>query len=243
MEFNRISLFDVDSTNNYASNLMKSETLPHASVITAQFQTQGRGQRDNEWHGAANQNLMATWIFYFDHLKVANSFIYNQAVALALRSSISVCLGKDVYIKWPNDIIVQDKKIAGILIENNIQGDNVKSSLCGIGVNVLQLQFPVSNATSMRLAGSNIESVDSMLVIVHEQLLKHLEMLHNNPVGINSQYLQHLYQRGKTIEFLYKDARLVGQIIGVDDWGRLQIATTSQGNQVFQAGEIRCIWE
>ena len=243
MEINRISLFEVDSTNNYASNLMKSETLPHASVITAQFQTRGRGQRDNEWHSDAHQNLMATWIFYFNHLKLANSFIYNQAVALALRKSISVCLEKDVYIKWPNDIIVQDKKIAGILIENNIQGDNVKSSICGIGVNIFQWEFPINNATSMRLEGSSIENVDSMLVIVHQQLLEHLELINNNPIAIKNQYLQHLYQMGKNIDFLYKDLHLVGKITGVDEWGRLQIATTSQGNQVFQAGEIRWIWE
>jgi len=68
-------------------------------------------------------------------------------------------------------------------------------------------------------------------------------MLQNNPVGINKQYLQHLYQIGKNIEFLYKGARLVGQIIGVDEWGRLQIETASNGTRFFQAGEIRWIWE
>ncbi len=242
MEINRISLFEVDSTNNYASNLMESETLPHASVITAQFQTQGRGQRGNEWHGAANQNLMATWVFHFKYLKTADSFVYNQAVALALRKGISEWLDKDVFIKWPNDIIVQDKKIAGILIENNIQGDNVRSSLCGIGVNVLQLQFPLGNATSLRLEGSKIDKVDDLLSNVHEQLLQHLELIQNSPIGIHKQYLQHLYQLGNKIEFYHNNLRIEGQIKGVDEWGRLHVESPSLGSQYFQAGEIRWVW-
>ncbi len=242
MEINRISLLEVDSTNNYASKLIKSETLPHASVITAQFQTQGKGQRGNEWHGAANQNLMATWVFYFNRLKIADSFVYNQAVALALRKSISEWLDKDVFIKWPNDIIVQDKKIAGILIENNIQGDNVKSSLCGIGVNVLQLQFPLGNATSLRLEGSKIDKIDDLLNHVHEQLLQHLELFQNSPIGIHKQYLKHLYQLGKTVGFYYNNQQVQGQIKGVDEWGRLEVDIESKGSHFFQAGEIRWIW-
>lgn len=242
MEINRISLFEVDSTNNYASNLMKSETLPHASVITAQFQTQGRGQRGNEWQGTANQNLMATWVFYFNRLKIADSFVYNQAVALALRKSISKWLDKDVFIKWPNDIIVEDKKIAGILIENNIQGDIVKSSLCGIGVNVLQLQFPIGNATSLRLEGSKIDKVDDLLNNVHEQLLLHLEMIQNSPIGIHKQYLQYLYKLGENACFNFKDVQVQGQIKGIDEWGRLEVNIESKGSHFFQAGEIRWVW-
>ena len=96
---------------------------------------------------------------------------------------------------------------------------------------------------SMRLEGSSIENVDSMLVIVHQQLLEHLELINNNPIAIKNQYLQHLYQMGKNIDFLYKDLHLVGKITGVDEWGRLQIETASNGTRFFQAGEIRWIWE
>lgn len=242
MEINRISLLEIDSTNNYASNLMKSETLPHGTVITAQFQTKGRGQRENSWEGSSHQNLAATWVFHFDHLKVANGFIYNQAIALALRQSIHDWIHQSVYIKWPNDIIVNDKKIAGILIENYIQGDDIKSSLCGIGVNIFQTHFSFPHATSLVLAGSDIASTDSFLETLHENLLEKLEELKLHPSLIREQYLLHLYRAKDLIALKHNEQVTRGYIQGVDEWGRL-IFSIENSIHLFQSGEVQWIWE
>lgn len=242
MEINRISLFEIDSTNNYASNLMKSERLPHGTVITAQFQTQGRGQRENSWEGASDQNLAATWIFHFEDLKVANGFVYNQSIALALRQSIQEWVHQPVYIKWPNDIIVNNKKIAGILIENYIQGDEIKSSLCGIGVNIFQTHFSFPLATSLVLEGSNIASTDSFLQTLHKNLLEKLEELILNPLVIRDQYLLQLYRAKDLIALKHNEHVIQGHIQGVDEWGRLMFSN-EKGTQLFQSGEIQWIWE
>ncbi len=242
MEINRISLLEIDSTNNYASNLMKSERLPHGTVITAQFQTQGRGQRENSWEGASDQNLAATWIFHFKDLKVANGFVYNQSIALAVRQSIQDWVHQSVYIKWPNDIIVKDKKIAGILIENYIQGDEIKSSLCGIGVNIFQTQFSFPHATSLVLAGSDIASTDSFLQTLHKNLLEKLEDLKLNPFVIREQYLLHLFRSKDLIALKHNEQVIHGYIQGVDEWGRL-IFSIEKRIHHFQSGEIQWIWE
>lgn len=242
MEINRISLFEIDSTNNYASNLMKSETLPHGTVITAQFQTQGRGQRENMWEGNCNQNLTASWIFHFDELKVVNGFLYNQSIALALRQSICGWLHQDVYIKWPNDIIVNDKKIAGVLIENFIQGDEIKSSICGIGANIFQTHFSFPQATSLILEGSDIPSTDSFLQTLHENLLEKLEELKLHPAMIREQYLLHLYRAQELIALKHNEQVIHGKIQGVDEWGRL-VFTNDNGTHLFQSGEIQWIWK
>jgi BirA family biotin operon repressor/biotin-[acetyl-CoA-carboxylase] ligase len=242
MEINRISLLEIDSTNNYASNLMKSERLPHGTVITAQFQTQGRGQRENSWEGASDQNLAATWIFHFKDLKVANGFVYNQSIALAVRQSIHDWINQEVFIKWPNDIIVNDKKIAGILIENYIQGDDIKSSLCGIGVNIFQTQFSFPHATSLVLAGSDIASTDSFLQTLHKNLLEKLEELKLNPFVIREQYLLHLFRSKDLIALKHNEQVIHGYIQGVDEWGRL-IFSIEKRIHHFQSGEIQWIWE
>jgi BirA family biotin operon repressor/biotin-[acetyl-CoA-carboxylase] ligase len=242
MEINRISLLEVDSTNNYASNLMKSETLPHGSVITAQFQTHGRGQREHTWASEANKNLMASWVFHFSLFKVTRSFAYNQAIALALRESIAQFLNHEVYIKWPNDIVVQNKKLAGILIENMVQGDTIKSSICGIGVNVFQQSFEVQHASSMILQGAQLKDVDEVLYCLHQNLLKRIESVHSHPVLMDREYLQHLYQFGKNIDFYHNQRKMGGQIKGVDEWGRLLLETHDGKTHHFQAGEIQWIW-
>jgi len=242
MEINRISLLEVDSTNNYASNLLKSERLPHGSVITAQFQTQGRGQRDNVWFSEADQNLMASWVFHFSHLKVSQGFAYNQAVALSLRQTIAQFLHHDVLIKWPNDIVVQNKKVAGVLIENVVQGDAIKTSICGIGVNVFQQQFELSHASSMALMGAKLNHVDQLLLALHENLMTQLNHIQSNANSISRAYQQHLYQAGQFVEFYHNHDQRSGRINGVDEWGRLIIEIDNGVIQHFHAGEIRWIW-
>jgi len=220
---------------------MKSERLPHGTVITAQFQTQGRGQRENSWEGASDQNLAATWIFHFEDLKVTHGFVYNQSIALAVRQSIQEWVHQDVYIKWPNDIIVDDKKIAGILIENFIQGDDIKSSLCGIGVNIFQTHFSFPHATSLLLAGAEIASTDSFLFTLHKNLREALIHMQHSAAKINEQYLSNLYCANELIALKHNEQLIHGYIQGVDEWGRL-IFTNESGAQRYQSGEIQWVW-
>lgn len=150
MEIGRkiIQLNTVDSTSNYIANLIKEGQIVSGTVILADEQTAGRGQRAANWESQPGMNL--TFSFYLDNvnLSVDDQFRISQIVALSL---IQLLKGYsiDAKIKWPNDIYVGNKKIAGVLIENQLQGVNVKSSIVGIGLNVNQSDLGELNATSI----------------------------------------------------------------------------------------------
>ncbi|MEN9332308.1 MAG: hypothetical protein RLZZ94_1398 [Bacteroidota bacterium] len=109
----------VDSTNTYAHQLI-SEGLSEDALIYCGEQTAGRGQRGNTWVSNRDQ------------------FVFNMIIAVAVSSYLESKGIENVKIKWPNDILVNNKKIAGLLIENSLKGDKISSSIVGIGLNLNQ---------------------------------------------------------------------------------------------------------
>ena len=118
-----IALDKIDSTNNYAMLLIKNEefskkNLPEeGTVITANYQWQGRGQQGANWHSELGLNLMASYILYPNFLPFNQLFALSQAIALGCLHCLKQFTAKTVCIKWPNDLFVEDKKIGGILID------------------------------------------------------------------------------------------------------------------------------
>lgn len=146
---------ELPSTNSYAAEYLSQKSLEGAflstqgSVFTTFNQTAGRGQRDNNWQSAPDKNLAFTVILHPRFLSATQQFCISIAVALAVQDTI-----KDIFeaankhflvnqlkIKWPNDIYIGDKKIAGILIQNTLQGATIQASIVGIGINVNQTDF------------------------------------------------------------------------------------------------------
>lgn len=243
MEINRISLSEVDSTNNYAAKLILEGKVPHATVISALHQTQGRGQRSNVWKTAAGQNITASWIFHFNTSNFELLVCLNKAISLALRNTISDWLpGEMVQIKWPNDIYVNQNKISGTLIETHMHADKTSTLICGIGINVYQTEFESPKATSLKAVQKDFNrSLDELLVQLHHSLLKALEEYGKQPSGPWLQEYTHLlmgYQQKRN--FIVQNQSLAGTVQGVDQWGRLMILT-EKGIEYFQAGEI--IWQ
>ncbi|HYQ56854.1 MAG TPA: biotin--[acetyl-CoA-carboxylase] ligase, partial [Draconibacterium sp.] len=124
---NIILLSEVDSTNNYAKQLV-AEKAHSGTVVLAQYQKNGRGQVGNFWESEAGKNLLFSLILYPAFLDAGKQFYISKVVSLALVEVLNECI-IDVKIKWPNDIYVGDKKIAGILIENTMKGNKLESSV------------------------------------------------------------------------------------------------------------------
>ena len=143
-----IWLDSIDSTNEEARRRIL--TLDNLSVLSALEQTGGRGQRENKWHSAPNQNLTFSIILKQPPIKAADQFCISEITAVTLVQFLSE-YGIIADIKWPNDIYVGEKKICGILIENSLKGQSIDWSIIGIGLNVNQFNFPVNlpNPTSM----------------------------------------------------------------------------------------------
>ncbi len=222
-----IQLDSVDSTNNYAANLLKLSTPPEGTVITAQFQTSGRGQRGANWESKSGDNLLCTTILYPTQLNAINQFYLNIAVSLALRELIEDKLCKETFIKWPNDILVNQKKIAGILIEANWNEHKLTSAIVGLGLNLNQVHFGNSKATSARTILGVYQPIDQWL----EAWLVHLEKYYfklrsHNTTELHKAYESHLFGYGKTERFIYASQEIEAKITGVYKTGKLILTKT-----------------
>ncbi|HIP32513.1 MAG TPA: biotin--[acetyl-CoA-carboxylase] ligase, partial [Crocinitomicaceae bacterium] len=158
-----VRLASVDSTNNYIANLVKEREITSGTVVLADEQFLGKGQRGSEWTTNAGENL--TFSFFLDNvnLSVENQFILTQLVSLSLIELLDK-LNVKAKIKWPNDIYIDSTKVAGVLIENQLSFGQIKSSVIGIGLNVNQKKFDGFNATSLFLENEVHHSLMDILL-------------------------------------------------------------------------------
>ncbi len=175
-------------TTNSTSTLLKqlaAEGNP-PDFIYAGYQTAGRGQTGNSWESEEGKNLLCSILLPPDK----NLYFLNIAVGVALLRVI----GEDFSIKWPNDIYWQDKKAAGILIENAIIGNEIKYSIAGIGLNVNQTEFKsdAPNPVSLKQIRGREYDIESLMNRVLEEVHK---VLNEPEQDIWSYYKSHLYRR------------------------------------------------
>lgn len=243
MEINRISLSEVDSTNNYAAKLLLEGKVPHGTVISALHQYQGRGQRSNTWESAPGQNLTASWVLHLDNSHFEKIVALNKAISLAIRNSIAHYLPKSIVkIKWPNDIFVNEKKVSGTLIETQMHADKTATLICGIGVNVHQTKFQSVKATSLFQENPNLDiALDDLMENIHQNIALYFNEWNScNSTKIEQEYLSQLLGMNERRSFEHQGNVIEGVIIGVDEWGRLKLET-KDGMLMFQAGDI--VWQ
>ena len=128
-----IRLEETDSTNRYLKQLVREERPEEGSLVIADYQTEGRGQMGNSWYSGRGDNLLFSLLIYPRQLPANESFILSRVTSLALKNLLD-SFTDDIRIKWPNDIYWKDKKIAGILIENDIQGKEIDNTVIGQNV-------------------------------------------------------------------------------------------------------------
>ncbi|WP_256010983.1 biotin--[acetyl-CoA-carboxylase] ligase [Desertivirga xinjiangensis] len=221
-----VTLRQVDSTNNYLKlQLAKCEPLPEGTVILAEDQYAGRGQVRNVWHSQPGKNLTFSILLYPVFIKPDFQFNLNIAVSLAINDVLRSIVGPSAKIKWPNDIFYEDKKLGGVLIENSLQGSQLKSSVIGVGINVNQTSFPesVKNVSSLR----EILHQDYDLNVLLQQLCKAIERryceLKENPGTHLTEYLGALYRFGEDHPFIIDGKPEVARIVGVNERGFLKL--------------------
>ena len=146
-------LEEVSSTNDF---LRAYEPMADVTVLSASYQTNGRGQMGNTWISNSGENALFSILVCPSALKASDGFVLSQAMALSIKEVLDAYL-EGISIKWPNDIYCGDEKICGILIENSLKGSEIDWSIIGIGLNVNQTSFPehLPNPTSMRLCTGN----------------------------------------------------------------------------------------
>lgn len=211
----------LDSTNNYAAKLLQTGELCHGTVIMSGEQTAGRGQRGAVWAAEPYKNLIFTCFVEYDNLSVANHQSITHFVSLAIVDFLSF-FGVFAAIKWPNDIVVGNKKIAGVLIENQLENSFLRSSIIGIGINVNQIEFGGFNATSLSLQKGDYFSLENLAVKLIENLQNRFNQLQfKNLEGLKADYSRILWLKDQMSLFEDETGVFEGKILGTDDFGRL----------------------
>lgn len=223
-QFQIIHFDHIESTNSHAIELVTNSSPTEGTVISADFQTQGRGQIGRYWHSEPSMNLLFTIILYPTFLSVQNQFALSQSICLGIIRALSK-LGINAMVKWPNDIYVGDRKLAGILIQNQIQGKSLRSSAVGIGLNVNQHSFPdeIPNPISMCNILKTSINRDEILSEIWAQIRYYYNKVALGQLDdISSEYHDIMYKKDQW-QWFETDERFKGKVKGVDKTGRLVV--------------------
>ncbi len=242
---NIIKLDAIDSTNSYLVNLSKTAELDDFTVVLTNHQKKGRGQQGAIWQSAANKSLSFSVFKAYDNLSVTKISSLIFAVSLGLVKALKKYQIPDISIKWPNDIMSQSKKMAGILIENKIKQGQIVSSVIGIGLNVNQETFnQLPQATSMYLSAHKKFDLDPVFECLLEQLaiqLKKIEAL--DKVGLKKEYESFLFRKEMISVFEDQSGkRFNGIIQGVNSQGQLVIENETHVMKTFNPKELKLLF-
>jgi BirA family transcriptional regulator, biotin operon repressor / biotin---[acetyl-CoA-carboxylase] ligase len=222
-----IHLQRINSTNDFAAALIKNNETAEGTVIWADVQTAGKGQKGNVWDTEADNNLTFSFILHPLQLNPAEQFMLNKAISLGIIDYLKTIIDPLVLkIKWPNDIYAGKMKLAGILIENEILGDSLQTAIVGIGLNVNQKIFNINipNPTSLAIITGKKFDIPQQLSMLLSYIEKRIINLYNNDIElINNDYLKNLLYYGITNKFNYKDREIEAIIMGISEYGELKL--------------------
>lgn len=239
---NIIILNEVESTNNYAKQLI-ADKAGDGTVVLAHYQSRGKGQQGNFWESEATKNLLFSLVLYPNFLPAGVQFYISKVVCLALLE----VLQKEtdgIRVKWPNDIYVGNKKIAGILIENSIKGTTLDSSIIGVGLNLNQDVF-VSDAPNpislKQLTGKDFD----VQVVLNEFLacfsILFDELKSGNYAKIDKAYLARLFWNNGWHLFRKNNTEFEARIAGIGNFGQLRLEEKSGEISEFMFKEVEFV--
>jgi len=230
------------STNDIALQMLKKPDTREGVVVITDHQTQGRGQRGNNWKSDSGSNLTLSIILKPSFLQASDQFYLNIITSLAVRKMIEFHVNElDVKVKWPNDVLLNEKKVAGILIENTLQRSSIQWSVVGMGININQQGIGLEKATSLFEVTKSMNSLAELFEMLIESLeYYYLKLKSGKKEELKEAYLQHLFGfqefRKYRAEYIFN-----GKILDVADTGRL-VMETAKGVQSFDFKEVEFLY-
>lgn len=238
---NLIFVPECNSTNTLAQQLCHQPAIPDGSLVITDNQTSGRGQRGNSWEGTAGQNFTLSLILK-SGLLVQDQFLLNIAISVGVTGYLKSRTNNTVQIKWPNDILIDSKKVCGILIENSLQGNSISHSIAGIGLNINQEVFSNPRASSLKVAtGMTYALPDELEDLLVQIERPYLQLRQRNVQNILDEYYQNLFWLGEEKKFKISGAEVQGTITGIDNSGRLKVQML-EGERFFGLKEIEFVY-
>ena len=236
-----IELQSVDSTNNYAFDMIQAKLAAHGLAIFAHEQTKGKGQHGKAWVSEKSENIMLSVVLDASFLQLHQQFYLSAAMALAGYDFMKKYLHKHIFIKWPNDLYWNDKKACGILIETKIGKPSlgIHRAVAGFGINVNQTKFPAAlkNPVSLKLiTGLHYKPVDlsKRLCVFIEKRFTQLKK--GKYKLLLKQYNKHLYKLNEEVKLKQKNIVFTRTIKGVDEMGNLLVENAAKDSYAW--GEV-----
>ena len=192
-----IHLKETDSTSNALKTISENEELPSGSIVYADFQTAGRGQRGNAWESETEKNLLFSILFHPSNVPANMPFVISEMISLCVKYTLDKYI-PNISVKWPNDIYHNDSKIAGILLENTILQGKISKSIIGIGININQTEFQsgAPNPTSMTLITGRTFDIPTIIEKFRQEFATQSKRLDDRYFElIHQDYLNSIYRK------------------------------------------------
>lgn len=241
-EFEIVYVDKVKSTVDYAQDYVEKQNSFRNFVIYTNNQTNGRGYGKNKWESEPGKNLTVSYVIFPEFQHPENQFQISKMISLAIIDFCNLFID-DVKIKWPNDIYCGNKKVAGILIENAIQGGKILHSVNGTGININQMIFvkKAPNPVSLKqITGIDYKLDECFKILTTFVQTRYLELM-NKPEKTDDDYLRSLYKYKIFSPYKYSEGYFNGKITGIDPYGKLIIETERGESKLFGIKELEFI--
>lgn len=242
-----IALQKTDSTSQHLTRLCNNDREPivEFTTVTAEFQTAGKGQRGNTWESEEGKNLLFSFVLYPTFLEARRQFILSQVVSLAIKEELSRW-SNEITIKWPNDIYWKDRKICGILIENDLCGHAISRSISGIGININQEEFHSDAPNPVSLKQITGKEHDRMEILTN--VLRRIEIYYKGlqledfstySEEIATRYARSLYRRRGYHPYEDADGCFLARLLRVEPDGRFVLEDESGKEREYLFKEVQ----
>jgi len=219
--FDVIHFDELPSTNIHAQEILRRGKLRHGEVICTEYQSQGKGQMSAAWESKPSENLLISICLRLNW-PVDQLFQLTKCASLALIDLLDKLAVDQARIKWPNDILIGNKKVGGILIENSIHGQQANYTIFGIGLNVNQKDFEDYHRAASSLSMALGRNLDRKQLL--SELLKSVKNRLNDLSDqrrMDQDYLNRLYGKHQLMHYASKGQKFKAELVGVDPMGKL----------------------
>ncbi|MCT8341162.1 biotin--[acetyl-CoA-carboxylase] ligase [Flavobacteriaceae bacterium TK19130] len=240
-----IKLNAIESTNTYLKELVRANSFDEDTVVWTTHQTEGRGQHGNSWVSEPGKNLAISLYTRLRGISIEDRFALTMAASLAVCDMLETLHISDYTVKWPNDILSRNKKIAGILIENTVQRDIISAAIVGIGLNLNQTSFlGLPQASSLAKLTNRAFQAEKVLEILVNALKRRFEHLPSVDFNLlKKEYESKLFRKDEVSTFSFPDqSKKVGIIKGVTNEGLLTVAHPDDLIKHYDLKEIALLY-
>ena len=239
-----IKLNAIPSTNDFLKELIQTGNAENFCCVVAENQTKGRGQMGASWSVEEGKNL--TFSLYIENIiaDIAEIYLLNVAVAVSIFRTLERNNISKIAIKWPNDIMADNKKLGGILIENSIKGDGSITSIVGIGLNVNQKSFEnIPTASSMLINASKNFDKEVLLMDLLQEIETTIVSMKFNRAELWSIYKSNLFRKDVPTVFEIGDSgRFMGIVRDVSAQGLLIVEHEDESFHHYNIKEIKMLY-